>query len=106
MRMSASLTVRVMHGWPAGHIPSAIHRPIDGLYDEHGRLLPPAQQREVFGAIGIDDKGDLITYCIIGARAATAWFVLSYVLDRPGVRVYDGSLAEWGRRPGTPVHTD
>ncbi len=30
-----------------------------------------------------------------GGRAATAWFVLTYLLGREHVRVYEGSWAEW-----------
>jgi thiosulfate/3-mercaptopyruvate sulfurtransferase len=29
--------------------------------------------------------------------------VLTHLLGRDRVRVYDGSWAEWGRAPGTPV---
>ena len=36
-------------------------------------------------------------------RASTAWFALTYLLGRDHVRVYDGSWAEWGRMPETPV---
>jgi thiosulfate/3-mercaptopyruvate sulfurtransferase len=42
-------------------------------------------------------------YCTIGGRASTAWFVLTYLLGRDGVRVYDGSWAEWGKMADTPV---
>ena len=51
----------------------------------------------------MDGGGELITYCTIGGRAATAWFVLTYLIGRDRVRVYDGSWAEWGRIPGAPV---
>ena len=46
---------------------------------------------------------ELITYCTIGGRAATGWFVLTHLIGRDRVRVYDGSWAEWGRIPDTPV---
>jgi thiosulfate/3-mercaptopyruvate sulfurtransferase len=87
----------------AGHIPGAIHLPLDGLYRPDGSFRSPAELRPLFAAIGLESGDDLITYCTIGGRAATAWFVLSRLLGRDHVRVYDGSWAEWGRTPGTPV---
>ncbi len=93
-------------GGRAGHVPSAVHQPIDGLHDDRGSFRPAAELRTVFSAIGPSREGGLITYCTIGGRASTAWFVLTYLLGRDHVRVYDGSWAEWGRLPDTPVERD
>ena len=90
-------------GGRAGHVPSAVHQPIDGLYHEDGSFRSAAELRRVFSPAVLDGGGELITYCTIGGRAATAWFVLTYLLGRDRVRVYDGSWAEWGRIPGAPV---
>jgi thiosulfate/3-mercaptopyruvate sulfurtransferase len=86
-------------GGRAGHIPGAVHLPIDDLYDDRGSFRAAADLRAVFAAA----DGEVITYCTIGGRASTAWFVLTYLLGREHVRVYDGSWAEWGRMTSTPV---
>ena len=62
-----------------------------------------AHLRGVFSATDLDGGDELITYYTIGGRACTAWFVLTYLLGRDRVRVYDGSWAEWGRMPEAPV---
>jgi thiosulfate/3-mercaptopyruvate sulfurtransferase len=87
----------------AGHVPSAIHQPIDDLYDERGAFRAPDDLRHQFASIDLDGDSELIVYCTIGGRAATAWFVLTQLLGRDHVRVYDGSWADWGRRADTPV---
>jgi thiosulfate/3-mercaptopyruvate sulfurtransferase len=90
-------------GGRAGHIPSAVHQPIDDLCDDRGSFRTAADLRGAFRAVDLDDDRELITYCTIGGRASTAWFALSYLLGRDHVRVYDGSWAEWGRLTDAPV---
>ena len=43
--------------------------------------------------------GPVVAYCNTGHWAATDWFVLSAVLGRPDVRLYDGSMVEWTADP-------
>jgi thiosulfate/3-mercaptopyruvate sulfurtransferase len=99
-------------GGRAGRVPSAVHQPVDDLYDDRGAFRPDTELRSVFAAAAAaadteaadpGRPGELITYCTIGGRASAAWFVLSYLLGRENVRVYDGSWAEWGRMTGAPV---
>jgi thiosulfate/3-mercaptopyruvate sulfurtransferase len=90
-------------GGRAGHVPGAVHVPMDVLYDDRGAFLPAADLRRMLKGADLDGDGDVITYCTIGGRASTAWFILTYLLDRDHVRVYDGSWAEWGRADHTQV---
>jgi thiosulfate/3-mercaptopyruvate sulfurtransferase len=89
-------------GGRAGRIPSAVHVPIDGLRTPDGAFRSAEDVRRLFGPAA-DPGGEIITYCTVGARACTAWFALTYLAGREQVRVYDGSWAEWGRMPATPV---
>ncbi|HSP36308.1 MAG TPA: rhodanese-like domain-containing protein [Frankiaceae bacterium] len=90
-------------GGRAGHIPTATSLPIGDLYDGRGAFRSAAELSGMFAAIDRTGHPGVITYCTIGGRACTAWFVLTHLLGRRHVRVYDGSWAEWGLTPTTPV---
>jgi thiosulfate/3-mercaptopyruvate sulfurtransferase len=92
-------------GGRAGHIPSAVHLPIDGLRDDGGAFRNVEEVRELFAPVDRAGAGEVIPYCTIGIRACTTWFALTYLLGRGDVRVYEGSWAEWGRMPESPVET-
>jgi thiosulfate/3-mercaptopyruvate sulfurtransferase len=90
-------------GGRAGHIPTAVNVSIEGLHDERGSFRTAADLRQLFSSVDLSGDGTVITYCTIGGRACTAWFVLTYLLGRGRTLVYDGSWAEWGKLPATPV---
>jgi thiosulfate/3-mercaptopyruvate sulfurtransferase len=90
-------------GGRAGHIPGAVHLPADLLTTSDGALRPVGELRELLA--DVDREQPVVTYCTVGARAATVWFALSELLGHPDVRVYDGSWAQWGMDPARPVAT-
>ena len=83
-----------------GHIPGAIHLDSASFYDPVANRLRPKEQLEKIAARL--PSGPVVAYCNTGHWAATDWFVLSVLLGRPDVRIYDGSMVEWtadARRP-------
>lgn len=87
----------------AGHIPGAVHIPIEELHTADGALKTPAELRALFQSNGVVPERGAVTYCTIGIRASEAALVLKYLLGYPDVRVYGGSWAEWGTRTDTPI---
>ena len=92
-------------GGRAGHIPSAVNFGVDDLYGPDGRIRDLTELRDLFAGSGLTQSGAVISYCTIGGRACTVWFVLTYLLGYEKARVYDGSWAEWGRLPAVPIES-
>ncbi len=84
-----------------GRIPGSVSQPQDLAYlDAQERLKSVTELTQLYA--GVQD-GPVISYCNTGHWAATNWFVLSELLGRKDVRVYDGSMVEWTANPDNPV---
>jgi thiosulfate/3-mercaptopyruvate sulfurtransferase len=86
-----------------GHVPGAVHLPIDSLRTPDGQFRDPAEMSRTLEAAGVTPEKRVITYCTIGNRAAQAWYALTQVLDHQDAAVYAGSWAEWGFRDDTRI---
>ena len=86
----------------AGHIPGAVNVPWGQAVAEDGTFKSVEELKKVYGAVGIDGKKPIITYCRIGERSSHTWFALSKILGY-NVKNYDGSWAEYGNSVGNPV---
>ena len=88
----------------AGRLPGALHQEGSEAYDpRRNRLRSPDDLERVFA--GTSPEGPLIPYCNTGQQAATNWFVLSEILGREDVRLYDGSMSEWTHDPARAVES-
>ncbi|HRK24249.1 MAG TPA: sulfurtransferase [Beijerinckiaceae bacterium] len=86
----------------AGHLPGAVSVDYASLYDPaQQRLRPRAELARIFSMLPTDRP--VISYCNTGHTAALNWFVLSRVLDRADVRLYDGSMTDWTQDESRPV---
>jgi thiosulfate/3-mercaptopyruvate sulfurtransferase len=87
----------------AGRIPGARAHDYTHVIDPSTtRLFPKEQLAEQFAGIG---EGPVVNYCNTGHTAALNWFVLSEVLGRKDVRLFDGSMSQWTQDPSRPVAT-
>ena len=89
----------------AGALPGAANYPVQSMVtDNGGRFADPAEiaarLSEIEARAGAPTT---IAYCNTGHWASLAWFAASEIAGRPGVAVYDGSMADWAAAPVRPV---
>lgn len=88
----------------AGHIPGAISADYVQFFDAATGALKPVTELERLFAM-VPAGRPVISYCNTGHTAALNWFVLSEVLRRPDVTLYDGSMTDWTQDETRPVAT-
>jgi thiosulfate/3-mercaptopyruvate sulfurtransferase len=80
----------------AGHIPGAKNIPFSSLGDDSLFFLPLDQLRQRFAAAGVQPGDTVAAYCHIGQQATVVLF--SARLLGHTIRLYDGSMNDWGNR--------
>ena len=83
-----------------GHLPGAVSLDQGTALTPDGLLKPRNTLALLFATAGAKPA---IVYCNAGYLSATDWFVLSEVLHRPNIKLYDGSMSEWTADPSRPV---
>lgn len=91
-------------GLRGGHIPGSKNLYYRGLLAPDGTLKPPAELARAFEAAGVDVHRPVVTTCGSGVSAALVNLAL-FQLGVENSALYDGSWAEWGAQPDTPIAT-
>jgi thiosulfate/3-mercaptopyruvate sulfurtransferase len=88
----------------SGTLQGARNLPMEWLTADNGATLrSPASLRQLLGLADIDANAPQIAFCNTGHNSSLGWFVFNELLGNPGVRLYDGSMAEWSRQQDRPV---
>ncbi|MCX2832713.1 sulfurtransferase [Microbulbifer thermotolerans] len=76
----------------AGHIPTAINKPWQGVTRKDGSLKSRSELRKHWQDIPADDQ--LVNYCGSGVTACVNYFSL-YLIGRTDALLYPGSWSDW-----------
>ncbi len=87
-----------------GHIPGALNLPTSCAFNEDGTFKSKEQLMAIAQSVtGGDCDREIVTYCDTGQCCPTWHFIMREVLGFPRVRIYDGSMQEWGGDMNVPV---
>lgn len=84
-----------------GHITGALNLAYTDMIDSTNSIKPTEVLLKSFQAVLPDKNKEVVTYCFIGQTASVIYLTgrsLGY-----NVKVYDGSMQEWSRRPELPM---
>ncbi len=87
-----------------GHIPGAMS--YFWMYSVTPELAskPKAELEKIFSqGFALSKHQEIILYCTGGLETSYNYFLLSAVLGYTNVKLYDGSMREWGNLPDTPM---
>ncbi|MBL41640.1 MAG: sulfurtransferase [Rhodospirillaceae bacterium] len=88
----------------AGRLPRGVLMSQEENYDRNtNRLKEIKDLKNLYKNI---KNTSIVSYCNTGHWAATNWFVLSELLGKKNVKLYDGSMVEWTNDPNLPVVTE
>lgn len=89
-----------------GRLPDAVGVEQAVFFSPDGRLKRPAEITALLPEQLTDSRVEtVVSYCNTGHWAATNWFVLSELLGRDDVRLYDASMVGWTADPQLPLET-
>jgi thiosulfate/3-mercaptopyruvate sulfurtransferase len=81
---------------PVGHLAGARQLVWTDLVSRTSQFLPDADLRAKLTAAGARAGVPVVSYCMIGMRAAVVYFVARHLgFD---AKMYDGSIVDWGQR--------
>ena len=86
-----------------GRIPRSTWQWQGDSYDDGTNRLK--SKSDLAGIFKLVKNAPVVNYCNTGHWAATNWFVLSEILGRNNVRLYDGSMTAWSADPKLPLVT-
>lgn len=84
-----------------GHIPNSVNLPFPKFLHEQ-RYKEKDDLLRLFGDAGALGKEEVIFLCGSGVTACIGFFA-AHLCGLPGIRLYDGSWAEWGSTEELPI---